>query len=43
MEGEADIAYGCKERNSWNCSARVLGSVIEPNEATVAVLWCDTL
>lgn len=27
-EGEMDIACGCKERNFWNCSARVLGSVI---------------
>jgi hypothetical protein len=26
---EADIACGCKERNFWNCSAKVLGLVIE--------------
>jgi hypothetical protein len=38
MKGEADIAYGYKERNFWNCSARVLGSVIEPDEATTGVL-----
>jgi hypothetical protein len=38
MKGEADIAYSCKERNFWNCSARVLGSVIGPDEATTAVL-----
>ena len=39
MKGEVDIAYGCKERNFWNCSAKVLGSVIKPNEDTIAVLW----
>jgi hypothetical protein len=39
-EGEADIACGYKERNFWNCSARVLGSLIEPDEATAAILWC---
>jgi hypothetical protein len=30
MKGETNIAFGCKERNFWNCSARVLGSVIDP-------------
>jgi len=25
------------------CSTRVLGSVIGPDEATAAVLWCDGL
>jgi len=43
MKEKAEIAYGCKERNFWNCSARVLGSVIELDEATAAVLWCGDL
>jgi len=40
---EANIVCGCKERNFWNCSAKVLGSVIEPEEATAAILWCGGL
>jgi len=43
MKEKADIAYGCEERNFWNCSARVLGLVIELDEATAAVLWCGDL
>jgi hypothetical protein len=43
IEEEVDIACGCKERNFWNYAARVLGSVIEPDEATAAVLWCGDL
>ena len=43
MEEEAEIVYGCKERNFWNCSARVLGSVIELDEATATILWCGGL
>jgi len=43
MEEEADVACGCNERNFWNCSAKVLGSIIESEEATVAVLWCGDL
>ena len=39
MEGEMNITYGCKERNFWNRLARVLWSVIEPDEATTVVLW----
>jgi hypothetical protein len=39
IEGETDIAYGCKERNFWNCAAWILESVIEPDEATIVVLW----
>ena len=41
IEEEADIACGCKERNFWNCLARVLGSVIGPDETTVVVLLWD--
>jgi hypothetical protein len=36
---EADNAYGCKEINFWNCSAKVLESVIKPDETIVAVFW----
>jgi len=43
MEEEADITCGCKETNFWNCLARVLGSVIELDEATATVLWYDGL
>jgi hypothetical protein len=39
MKKETDIACGCKERSFWNCSAKVLGSIIEPEEATAVVLW----
>jgi len=34
---EASIACGYKKRNFWNCSVKVLGSMIEPDEANVAV------
>jgi hypothetical protein len=34
-----DITCGCKERNFWNCSVRVLRSVKEPNETIIVVLW----
>jgi hypothetical protein len=43
MEEEEDIACGCKERNFWNCSAKILGSVIELDEATAVVLWCGSI
>ena len=43
MKGETDIPCDCKERNFWNCSAKVLGFVIEPDEITVVVLWCGGL
>jgi len=43
MKVETDITYGCKERNFWNFSARVLGFVIKPDEDIVAVLWWDGL
>ena len=43
MKEEANIACGCKDRNFWNCSARVLGSVTEPHEVTAAILWCGGL
>jgi hypothetical protein len=43
MKEEADITYGCKEINFWNYSTRVLGSVIELDEATAALLWCGVL
>jgi len=43
MKEEANIVYGCKDINFWNCSARVLGSVIEPHEVTAAILWCGGL
>jgi hypothetical protein len=42
-EEEADITCGCKERNFWNCLARVLGSVIGPDVTTVVVLLCNCL
>ena len=42
-EEEADIAYGCKEKNFWNCLAKVLGSMIGPDETIAAVLWCAGL
>jgi len=43
MEEEVDIVCGCKERNFWNCSAKILGSIIEPEEVTAVVLWCGDL
>ena len=43
IEEEADIACDCKERNFWNYSAIVLGSMIKLNEVTVVVLWCGGL
>jgi len=36
MEEEVNIACGCKKRNLWNCSTKVLGSIIELEEATAA-------
>jgi len=42
-EEEADIAYGCKEKNFWNCLAKVLRSVIGSDETTAAVLCCGGL
>jgi hypothetical protein len=38
MEENADIAFGYKERNFWNCSVKVLRSVKGPDETIVAVL-----
>jgi hypothetical protein len=43
MEEEANNVRGCKERNFWNCWAKVLGSMIDPDEITIAVLWCGGL
>jgi hypothetical protein len=40
---EVDIACGCKEKNFWNCLAKVLGSMIGFDETTAAVLWCGGL
>jgi len=44
------LTYGRNEHCLWlqgekllNCSTKVLGSVVEPEEATVAVLWCGGL
>jgi hypothetical protein len=36
MEEEANIACGCKKRNLWNYSAKVLRSIIKLEEATAA-------
>ena len=43
IEEEVDIVYGCRKRNFWNFSARILGFVIEPDETIVAVSWCSGL
>jgi hypothetical protein len=34
---KADNIYECNERNFWNCSVKILVSVIEPNETIVAI------
>jgi len=43
MKVKVNIACDCKERNFLNCSARVLGLVMEPDEVTAAALWCGGL
>jgi hypothetical protein len=43
IEKKMNITWGCKERNLWNCSVRVLKSVKEPNETIVVVLWYGSL
>jgi hypothetical protein len=43
MEEEMDNACGCKEKNFWNCSTKVLRSMIEPDETTASVLWYGDL
>jgi hypothetical protein len=39
MEEEANIACGCKERNFWNCSARVLGNRAWGSYCCGIVVW----
>jgi hypothetical protein len=40
---KTNIACDYKERNFWNCSAKVLGSVKELDETTATILWCGGL
>jgi hypothetical protein len=43
IKEEVDIACRCKERNFWNCSARVLELVKGPDKTIDALLWYDGL
>jgi hypothetical protein len=43
MKGKTDITCGFKEKNFWNCLAKVIGSVIKPDKITTAILWCGGL
>jgi hypothetical protein len=40
---KTDMACGCKERNFWNCSVRVLRLVKGPDKTNVAILNCGGL
>jgi len=42
-EEEANIVYSYKERNFWNCSIIILGSVKEPDKTTAVLIDCGGL
>jgi len=43
LQKKKQTLFVAVKRNLWNCSAIVLRSMIEHDEATTVVLWCDGL